>query len=502
MQLSKADNKRLRNGGLLRRIHRWLGLAAALWLTVLGATGVVLDHPDWRIPNQATVPESWGSPDLTRFIRVTYMRHILVDPRDEQRWLGGSERGLWSSGDGGGTWTAVRFDELDHSPQILGLAHDPGGPAIATDDGLWRISPDGIATRVALGGEVVTSISRNSRDGELVGVTDRSRVFFFRPAQNEVDWRETAAIEPVISGEVPLSRYILNMHFGHGLFEGAAGVLINDFAGLALVILSLSGFLYWFMQRRWRKRPGTVSVARKRTITSWLFRSHAPIIGLLALVPIFYVSVTGIFGNHIRAIYQWADSVSVPAAVVPAGFSMRSLDGDVQDVVAVPGTSGDLLLVTRKGLYRSTDDAQTWKRHNTLPIQKADYGNSLNLFRVDDVLFVGAGLDASYYSVDHGQSWSLVEGPFTGISSGSRCGGDWCLKNSQGVFRGAAPGSVVKTDVNPPPLTGMPLFLFLADIHTGHAIHPAFPWVSDVLTFFALVLVVTGPFLWWRKKWL
>ncbi len=502
MQLSNPDKQPRRSRNLLGKIHRWLGLAAALWLTILGATGIVLDHPDWRIPNQVTVPEAWGSPDLTRFIRITYMRQILVDPADDNRWLGGSERGLWRSGDGGQSWAQISFDGLDYSPQILSLVHDPSGDLIATDDGVWRQSLQSPATRIALEGKVVNSLSRSARDGELVGVTARSEVFFLRPATGDIEWRETAAIEPVISGDVPLSRFILNMHFGHGLVEGAAGVLINDFSGLALIILSLSGFLYWFMRRRWRKRPGRVSAARKRRTTAWLYRSHAPIIGLLALIPIFYVSVTGIFGNHIRALYKWAESTPVPAAVVPAGFSMRSLDGDIQDVVAATDDSGDLLLVTRKGLYRSTDDARTWLRDNTLPIQKADYGNSLNMFRVDDVLFIGAGLNASYFSNDYGRSWSAVEGPFTGISSGSRCGDDWCLKNSQGVFRGETPGLVAMTDVKPPPLEGMPLFLFLADIHTGHAIHPAFPWISDVLTFFALVLVFTGPFLWWRRKWL
>ncbi len=500
--MSNPDKQPRRSRNLLGKIHRWLGLAAALWLTVLGVTGIILDHPDWRIPNQATVPESWGSPDLTRFIRVTYMRHILVDPLDERRWLGGSERGLWQSTDSGQSWVSISFEGLDYSPQVLGLAHDSSGALIATDDGVWRQSTDDMATRIVLQGEVVSSLSRSTRDGELLGVTDRSSVFFLRPANNEIEWRETTAIEPVISGDVPLSRFILNMHFGHGLVEGAAGVLINDFSGLALVILSLSGFLYWFMRRRWRKQPESATAARKRKTTAWLYRSHAPIIGLLALIPIFYVSVTGIFGNHIRALYKWAESVPVPAAVVPAGFSMRSLDGDIQDVVTTTDGSGDLLLVTRKGLYRSTDDANTWQRDNTLPIQKADYGNSLNLFRVDDVLFIGAGLNASYYSDDQGHSWSIVEGPFTGISSGSRCGDDWCLKNSQGVFRGAVPGSAAMTDAKPPPLTGMPLFLFLADIHTGHAIHPAFPWISDLLTAFALVLVFTGPFLWWRRKWL
>ncbi len=48
----------------------------------------------------------------------------------------------------------------------------------------------------------------------------------------------------------------------------------------------------------------------------------------------------------------------------------------------------------------------------------------------------------------------------------------------------------------------MPLFLFLADIHTGHAIHPLWPWVNDVFALLAIILVVSGTFVWWRRKWM
>lgn len=181
---------------------------------------------------------------------------------------------------------------------------------------------------------------------------------------------------------------------------------------------------------------------------------------------------------------------------------MRSLSGDVQDIVVNPANPDEFIIATRKGLYFSNDGGEKWVRDNTLPIQKADYGNSLNLFRVNDTLFVGAGLNASYYSQDGGRNWSAVTGPFTGISSGSYSNGVWYLKNSQGVFAGSPGAEFVEASVKPPPLTGMPLFLFLADIHTGHAIAPWFPWVNDFFALLAIILVCSGPVIWWRRKWI
>lgn len=489
-----------------RLVHKWAGLTAAVWLIVLGATGFVLDHPDWRLSNQVTVPESWGSPDLTRFIRVSYMRQILVDPEDDSLWLGGSERGLWSSRDGGTSWQAVEFKGLDYSPQVYALSMHPSHgfarALVGTDDGIWQLSREGVAEAWLLRGRSIHSISPEGEPGHLVGVADRSDIFTLATTTGDIEWPNMRPIAAVISGAVTLNRYVLNTHFGHGLAEGGFGVLINDYSGIAMVILGVSGFIFWYTKRRWKANPSKSEPARKRRVTAWLYRSHAPIIGTLAVIPIFCVSVTGIFGDHIRAIYKWTESVTVPSYLVPAGFSMRSLDDDIQDIVVNPAKPDEWLIATRKGLYVSADGGENWLRDNTLPIQKADYGNSLNLFRVRDTLFVGAGLNASFYSRDGGQNWQAVAGPFTGISSGAHSNGVWYLKNSQGVFSGDVGAEMTKAAVNPPPLTGMPLFLYLADIHTGHAIGPWFVWVNDFIAVLALILVLSGPVIWWRRKWM
>ena len=153
------------------KIHKWAGLGAGVWLFVLGATGIVLDHDEWRWARQGTVPKTWLSPNVGRLLPATNMRHVAADSPNSQRWLGGSERGLWWSDDGGKNWLPVEFDGLKSEiPQVQGLVAPPDGGLervlVGTDDGLW-ISRDG-GTRVvpvALPGEFITDLTRGSSLG-------------------------------------------------------------------------------------------------------------------------------------------------------------------------------------------------------------------------------------------------------------------------------------------------------------------------------------------------
>ncbi|MBI4828715.1 MAG: hypothetical protein HY804_07875, partial [Nitrospinae bacterium] len=41
-----------------RRAHKWAGIVAALWLAILGFTGFLLDHRDWRWMWSVSVPDA------------------------------------------------------------------------------------------------------------------------------------------------------------------------------------------------------------------------------------------------------------------------------------------------------------------------------------------------------------------------------------------------------------------------------------------------------------
>ncbi|MEZ5566087.1 MAG: hypothetical protein R3F24_11425 [Gammaproteobacteria bacterium] len=92
-----TPRRRLRAVAL--KVHRWLGLTAMAWLVVLGATGVILDHPNWRWTKQWTVTEAFGSPHvLEDEAKGTILRQFQINPDNSAQWLAGGERGLAQCG--------------------------------------------------------------------------------------------------------------------------------------------------------------------------------------------------------------------------------------------------------------------------------------------------------------------------------------------------------------------------------------------------------------------
>ena len=109
MSGKRGPKRRTRLNRALLTLHKWAGLAAGAWLLVLGVSGILLDHDEWRWQRQMTVPEAWLSTRVARLLPATVMRYVAVDEARPDRWLGGSERGLWLTEDGGDSWSDVTF---------------------------------------------------------------------------------------------------------------------------------------------------------------------------------------------------------------------------------------------------------------------------------------------------------------------------------------------------------------------------------------------------------
>ena len=75
------------------------------------------------------------------------------------------------------------------------------------------------------------------------------------------------------------------------------------------------------------------------------------------------------------------------------------------------------------------------------------------------------------------------------------------LKNSKGFYRDSGDWQFELTDIGSPDLAGATFYLFMVDVHTGNVFHPQFKWVSDLIAILAILLVMSGPILWWRERW-
>lgn len=535
----------------LQRIHRWVGLASALWLSVLGLTGFVLDHRDWRWLWQPAVPLHWLPSDIAHksLQRIISLYRILPSEPAETVRIAAGRAGLWWTHDGGQHWSRGRFEGMStrnrpdtrsttgDSPQVLALVPDPqyGEQRLwaATDDGVWRSDDGGRHfQRQVLAGHLVSALTTTAQDintGVLLGVVDRSRVFRLRttpPAR--INWLTLRAPNATqLPNHITLSRFVHDLHFGRGIFTGATSLWFNDLTAISLISLPLTGLLFWILPRYW-KRQRQVSQAdvtaelpsatvRRHTLR-WLYRLHAPLFGILTLVPVIYLSLTGILLDHQRDLGRWMHSLHLTNAWLPPVYALHSWQGEIFAIAGDPQATNTLSLGTRLGLFTSTDSGRHWQRDPTVS------GFVWSLRRIGDRQFIG-GMGSPNFMRQGNGAWQLVRhsgfmpSDVTALPTTVGRGSSWLWKSPQGLKAvNAEPAHALSSHSSPagttmsrgvqhkvnawplPPQTQGTWFDLIDGLHSGLLIHPQWKWVNDLFAFAALLLAITGLLRWRRRK--
>jgi len=488
----------------LHRIHKWTGLLAALWLAVLGTTGFAIDHRDWRWLWQPAFPAAW----LPHAVAAKSVHGAVglyqINPQKPTDRLAGGRRGLWLSVDNGRHWSRPGFEKRAGQPQILAIEPDPvrGWQRLwlATDDGVWRSADGGHSfARIALSGQLVTALTAGDRGGALLGVVERSRVFRLDTAQPRlVEWLDLQPLDPhLLPAWVDLSRLVHDVHFGRGIFSGGASLLLNDIAAFALVLLPLTGFLYWALPKHWkrRRRAGQeVSARTKGRTIRWLFRLHGPLAGIVTLVPIVYLCLTGILLDHGTALNRWMHSISLTRAWLPPVYKMGNWQDQIYAIAGYPGAANTLSIGTRAGLFTSTDSGHTWAR------DEAASGFIWTMRRVGGALFIG-GMGSPNFVKTDGGAWRVVRSAGMMPSDVTALpGGGWAWKSVHGFKITDRPSSDVSTAL--PEVTQATWFDVFDGLHSGLLIHVQWKWMNDLFAVAAILLVLTGIPRWWRKKWM
>ena len=486
----------------LFKIHRWIGLVAALWLFLIGITGIFLDHDEWRWLRQTEVPESWLSSSMMRYLPATVMRYVVVDQKDSDHWIGGSERGMWRTIDRGLNWNKLHFPNNQH-PQVNRLAKlnidEVQTVVLATDDGLWMMKGlNSDIERLALQGRFINMVSPGSDDNEVIGVDNFGKIFRLninQPTEIEfIDLDETKIIG--LPEHVNMYKFLFDLHFGYGLFSRKISTWINDFGGIALMILSMTGFLSWYLQRRWRRKKHLAPSRDKRILFSKsVYRMHAPIIGLLGIIPILYLSVTGILFNHILAFIDWGEKIDIERTKLPYVWRYESIKGEIDQVVAYPDSPDRMSISTRYGILNTNDGGLTWARDSITDPERGQ------LFRADDHVFYSNNLRQFFTKRDGENEWIKMTGLPTIVYDAEFYGDELMIKNSRGFFKEKGGYHFEMDEMKHPNLKAATLYLFMIEIHTGNVIHPQFKWISDLFTIMGIIMVITGPILWLRRKW-
>jgi hypothetical protein len=233
--------------------HRYMGVSAALFLLVIAATGILLNHTEDLKLDSRFVDSDWlldwygiQAPDTLvsfscadRFITLMG-QHLYLDRRE----IDGNYRQL-----SGAVCTA---DMLVVAVNNSILLLTPGGELIEQLQGEDGI-PAGIS-RIGLdnSGRVVVHSSHDDYQA------DNDFTNWRRTQDNRhIDWAQPAALEPGLQASLqhhyreevlPIERVMLDLHSGR-LF-GRLGPWLFDFAAVLLILLSLSGSWIWLKRRR------------------------------------------------------------------------------------------------------------------------------------------------------------------------------------------------------------------------------------------------------------
>lgn len=502
----------VRGRGRLRRaaltLHRWAGLVAMSWLTVLGITGVMLNHPEWRWIQQVTVTDAFASKHvLEDEVRGTIVRKFQINPSASQEILAGGQRGLWRSSDRGEHWAAVAYAGADGTPRLFELVPDAASPwqrlYLATDDGIWQVNgAEGPARFVALRGLRISHLAQGAEPRELVGAVGRSRPFRLhldRPG--EVVWIEAGDIDPkALPESISLSRWMTDLHLGFGVAGGGWTRWINDYASLALVVLSITGLLLWLVPRQLRQRKTTNDPERLRQLGRWAFRGHAPVIGLLAVIPLLGLIVSGAYLNHVEALLKWSNQVRL-APITLNAYGLDSLRDEINGLAARPGEPAYLAVMTRMGILETGDNGASWRYDTGTPLPVHAKVGFVEMKHRQGHTFVGTHGGPNVYRVDGESRWREIPGLRMMIQDAALTDQGWIFKGSRGFYHAALSGGLQPVAVRSPDLPGLPLYNFVNDLHSGMLFSEHWSYVNDLVCGLALLMIVSGLVNWWHRRW-
>jgi len=249
MKPSRPSAKRSRARVLkqLRAIHRWLGIVAAAFLLLLCLTGLALNHParlglDSRYLAQRWLLDWYGisGPDFGPSFAI------------DEGWITLAGSRLYLNGTG-----IANAGMRD----LVGATRTGDQIAVASGDELVLLDIDGdVIERAPVRASLPGAIERIAANGDTILVLSGGQAFAYdvgqgrlsdeAPPAGEISWIEQrplpAAVREAIESDyrgrgVSLDRFVADLHSGRLL--GLSGVVVTDFAALALCVLALSGVL-------------------------------------------------------------------------------------------------------------------------------------------------------------------------------------------------------------------------------------------------------------------
>lgn len=432
------------------KLHKLAGISAGIILLILSVSGFFLNHDKWSFLYTTTF-SSVPSHILNADKHLYNAYHI--DEKNPQHIIVGSYRGLYESFDGGEKFSHVS------ALQILAIVAYADKLYCATSDGIYTYTDS--LENISFGGEYITSLSISEQ--YIVGVMDKETIITLQRDTLKIIHETKVKIKKSeLQEDIKLSRFVRDLHYGRGLFDGDISLLINDYGAIILTFLALSGYAVW------------VLIQRKKYVkfTRSLIKTHANILSILAIFPLIIIAVTGVFLDHSSSLKKFMSSVNISHKVLPPIY-----DSLQNDIFSIDYDGKVYRIGNRYAIYKS-EDLKDWNLENR--------GLAYKMIRKGETLYV-SGMGAPNRVLKDESYTLLAHTPhmFRDVS---------VVDEKVGYF------STMHNSLALPKLHDITLYSLLLALHDGSFFSEWWVWVNDYAAFTLLILTVTGTIRWYRKK--
>ena len=332
-----------------KKHHKWLGIALSLFLLMFCLSGIVLNHR-WLV-RDVDISRKWLP------VRYEYtkwngglLRGTLpyTDEDSVRRVLVYGTGGIWRTDTSASAFADFNdglSDGADYR-QIRAVAQTADGSLYALSPfGLYRYGIHTGWQQIPLptdGDEMLTDMTCK---GDTLAVLGRSYLYISMSPHTQ--FRKIQLQAPSdYDGKVSLFRTVWVLHTGE-LF-GMPGKLVMDAVAVVLVLLSLTGILYWLLpkyMRRRHKQGKSADKAARWTRLSLLWHDK---LGRTTLVLTLLIAVTGwCLRPPVLIALALTDTPALPGSTLDSPNPWN----DKLRMVRYDTACGDWLLSTSEGFY-------------------------------------------------------------------------------------------------------------------------------------------------------
>jgi hypothetical protein len=439
-----------------RKIHKISGLIAGVVVLILSITGLFLNHDNWKFLHNITIDTV---PKELYKINNSTFNSYLINPNDNTHIITGGMRGVFESFDGGKTFDKT-LNEITYS-----IKHEDNFLYVATSNGIYkRAFKKTIWNKYLLDGKIISSL--NIYKSRLIAVEDRTTVVLVDLNTNSIlNSSEINISEELLKKDITLARFVRDLHYGRGIFDGDISLLINDYAAIILIILGFSGFILWWFIKNIKNN------SKYKNSIKTIVKLHSNIFSIIAIIPIIILIITGIFLDHGKDLNKFMRESIIPNSFLPPVY--RTLKSDIWGA-DFDGTN--FYIANRYGVFKSSDLKN---------FELVSEGFAYKMIREDENLYIsGMGSPNRILTNDN----------FNILENSPHMFKDVFLENGNIKYLGH------KNELKLPIFENVTLYTFLFSLHDGSFFAPWWIWINDIASVLLLILLVTGLIRWYLRS--